>query len=131
MNVERNYIDGRHLKYNKEFYSTLDLFLFDKHLNKYYFCKNGAADSYLIKDNKVCFKGNSLPLGIVDNIDVFLQEIKIEKGDVIVMASDGVEDKSFIGLEVVNMNNLQKACEKIIGNEEVKDDKTVFVIKIC
>ena len=118
-------------KYNKEFYSTLDLFLFDKHLNKFYFCKNGAADSYLIKDNKVCFKGNSLPLGIVDNIDVFLQEIKIEKGDVIVMASDGVEDKSFIGLEVVNMNNLQKACEKIIGNEEVKDDKTVFVIKIC
>ena len=85
----------------------------------------------MIKDNKVCFKGNSLPLGIVDNIDVFLQEIKIEKGDVIVMASDGVEDKSFIGLEVVNMNNLQKACEKIIGNEEVKDDKTVFVIKIC
>ena len=47
------------------------------------------------------------------------------------MASDGVADKSFIGLEVLNMNNLQKVCEKLIGNGEVKDDKTVFVIKIC
>ena len=118
-------------KYNKECYSTLDLFLFDKYLNKFYFCKNGAADSYLIRDNKTCFKGNSLPLGIVDNIDVFLQEVEVEKGDVLVMASDGVADKSFSGLEVLNMNNLQKVCEKLIGNGEVKDDKTVFVIKIC
>ena len=118
-------------KYNKELYSTLDLFFFDKKVNKFYFCKNGAADSYLIRDKKVCFKGNNLPLGIVDNISVNLQEVEIQKDDILVMASDGVEDKRFIGLELVKMSNLQKVSEKIIGKEEVKDDKTVFVIKIC
>jgi serine phosphatase RsbU (regulator of sigma subunit) len=85
----------------------------------------------LIRDKKVCFKGNNLPLGIVDNISVNLQEVEIQKDDILVMASDGVEDKRFIGLELVKMSNLQKASEKIIGKEEVKDDKTVFVIKIC
>lgn len=118
-------------RYNKDFYSTLDLFVYDKKTDKFYFCKNGAADSYLVNKDKSCVKGNNLPLGIVDNIDVCLQEINVEKDDVVIMTSDGVEDKKFIGIEMIKMNNLQKVCEKIIGDEEVKDDKTVFVIKIC
>lgn len=123
-----NVLKGR---YNRDFYSTLDLFVYDKKIDKFYFCKNGAAASYLVNKDKSCVKGNNLPLGIVDNIDICLQEIKVEKNDIVIMTSDGIEDKKFIGIEMVKMNNLQKVCEKIIGDEEVKDDKTVFVIKIC
>lgn len=116
-------------KFEKESYSTLDLFVCDKLNNKYYFCKNGASNSYLFSNQKSVIRGNTLPIGIVENMQFKIEEIAIKKGDCVVMTSDGIGE---IMIEKIKINNVQKISERIVNQEDViNDDKTVFVIKIC
>ena len=116
----------------KDSYSTIDVFLYDKINNKFYFYKNGANDSYLFNDNKTLIKGSGLPLGIVDNFEFKLQEIKFGKGDYLVMLSDGVKEVTLLDMEKIKNRSLQKMSEDIIGKDDnLDDDRTVFVIKIC
>lgn len=119
-------------KYNKECYSTLDLFVYDKLEEKFYVCKNGANCSYLIGKEKKVVNGNKLPLGIVEKVDFDIEEINVKKNDLFIMYSDGVGDDCFLGVENIAESNPQKISEIIVDKEKsIKDDKTVFVIKIC
>lgn len=119
-------------RYQKERYGTLDLFAYDKFLNKFYFCKNGACDSYVFGREKRVIKGNALPLGIVDKNDFSVLEVELEKGELVIMASDGVSEKSIDCIMKVRGKSEQNICECIIKKESgINDDKTVFVIKIC
>ena len=119
-------------KYNKDTYSTLDLFICDKLKNKYYICKNGANDSYLINKNKEVVKGNDLPMGIVDKNEYVVKEVDLNKGDMVIMVSDGVGELDVLKLDRWKNKNCQKLSEMIIGmSEDINDDKTVFVIKVC
>ena len=119
-------------KYNKECYSTLDLFIYDKLEEKFYICKNGASSSYLIGKEKRIINGNKLPLGIVEKVEFDIEEISLNKGDLIIMCSDGVGENCFLDMENIVKSNPQKISEIILDNEKsIKDDKTVFVIKIC
>jgi serine/threonine protein phosphatase PrpC len=119
-------------KYSKECYSTLDLFVFNKFEGKFYFCKNGASDSYLFNGESEIIHGNKLPLGIVDKLEIEFKEIFLKKGDCLVMASDGVSENNIKGIKEMLNKNSQKLSEIIIReNDSVIDDRTVFVIKIC
>jgi len=119
-------------KCDKESYSTLDVFLYDKINGKFYFCKNGANDSYLFNKNKEVIRGNGLPLGIVDTLEFELQEINFNRGDYLVMVSDGVKEVTLLDMEKIKNKNPQKMSEEIINKDyNLDDDRTVFVIKIC
>jgi serine phosphatase RsbU (regulator of sigma subunit) len=119
-------------KYSKDNYSTLDLFIYDKLENKYYMCKNGASDSYLVGENRMIIKGNDLPLGIIDKKEYVSREIKLSKGDLLFMVSDGVGELDLVKLDKFKNKNCQKISEIIMNmNDDICDDKTVFVIKVC
>lgn len=119
-------------KYSKDNYSTLDLFVCDKLSEKYYVCKNGASDSYLLGERKEVIKGNELPLGIIDKKEYVTKEINLCKGDMLLMASDGVGELDVLKLDKIKNKNCQKISEMIIDmSDEINDDKTVFVIKVC
>jgi stage II sporulation protein E len=124
-----NVLRGR---YERECYSTLDLFVYDKKNCKFYSCKNGAGNSYVFgKENKI-IKSSKLPIGIVDKTKFEMEEISVYKGDFFVMVSDGVGDDWISEFDKIKNKNPQKISEYIVGCDSViKDDKTVFVIKIC
>ena len=110
----------------------MDLFIYDKKVNKFYVCKNGSSETYLFKDKKEVIQGNKLPLGIVDNLEFEMKELYLNRGDFVVMASDGVSDIDMIGFELLKNKHIQKISDTIVNKGDVvKDDKTVFVIKIC
>lgn len=119
-------------RYQRERYGTLDLFVYDKFLNKFYFCKNGASDSYIFGKEKRVVKGNALPLGIVDKKDFSVLEVDLDIGDLVVMVSDGICENSIDCVKEMKGKSEQSICDCIIKKEGViNDDKTVFVIKIC
>ena len=120
------------IKYNKDYYSTLDLFVYDKINEEFYFYKNGASDAYVVGKENIKIKGSQLPLGIIDNITFKSEKINTSKGDCIVMVSDGVGELSFDDIEKIKGKECQKISEIILKQEKkIIDDRTVFVIKVC
>lgn len=117
-------------KYAREGYSTLDLLIYDKDLDKFFVSKNGANDSYLINKEKNVIKGSGLPIGIVENLKIEKREMVFVKGDCYVMVSDGVAENSVKNIDIGK--SVQRISDDIIRCDSyVNDDKTVFVIKIC
>lgn len=116
-------------EYSKEGYTTLDLFVFDKIDNKFYFSKNGACDSYVLRDDNVLvIEGNDLPLGIIDKIDSSVHSLEIEDNDYIVMVSDGVSESC---LRKCKSKDPSKMVKEIIERQkEINDDASVLVINI-
>ena len=88
---------------------------------------------------------NSLPLGILNNVEVSVFDKDISDGDIFIMCTDGVidskeeeqGDKWFIKLlKNISTNNVQKMAD-ILLNEAVdnnygicKDDMSVIVVKV-
>jgi len=73
-----------------------------------------------------------LTLGIVDTLEFELQEINFNRGDYLVMVSDGVKEVTLLDMEKIKNKNPQKMSEEIINKDyNLDDDRTVFVIKIC
>ena len=119
-------------KYDKDNYTTLDLFVYDKYEEKFYFCKNGASSSYVVGEDMQVIQGNKLPLGIIDKAEFEFSEVKVNKGDCVVLASDGIGEIGFENICKVKKKEAQKISEILINKgKEIRDDKTVFVIKIC
>ncbi|MHB1314031.1 MAG: SpoIIE family protein phosphatase [Christensenellales bacterium] len=76
-----------------ETFATLDLCLMDMVTREAEFIKAGAAPSYLIRKGIVReINGASLPVGIVREMKPAVVSCSLERGDVIVMASDGIID---------------------------------------
>ena len=118
-------------KYERDFYTTLDVLLLDKEKETFYSIKCGASDSYIVNERVSIVKGNDLPLGIVDVGDFSLKKVELYKGDVFVLCSDGVSEKSVVDNVYNKKENMQELSDLIIRDGVVVDDKTVFSIKIC
>ncbi len=117
---------------NKDSYATFDLLVYDKYMGEFYFCKNGACNSYVFNDNGVMVvDGNDLPVGIVDKIEVSFNKVDLNVGDYIIMASDGVSEEKIRSFKKLKGNNVQKMAKEVLGrNEELLDDETIIVLKI-
>lgn len=128
-----------------DIYASLDASVLDLYSGKLEILKSGACTTY-IKNKKEIIKieSKSLPVGIVENIELYSETAEIKDGDIIVMFSDGILDensslsKDWIEdfLKNVSTNNVQKIADLIVAEAIdnsygiAHDDMTVIVSKI-
>lgn len=135
------------LKSNEENFSTIDVTIIDQHTGIAEFIKLGAASSFILRGGEVIsIKADTLPVGILNDVDMDIHTEQLQDGDVIIMVTDGMlvsehdflekEDtfKHFI-LEADSDNPqymadyLMKKVTGLLGESET-DDMTVVVAKI-
>lgn len=79
------------VKSEDETLATIDAVKIDLHTGKTEFFKAGASNSFVCKGKKVYSFGKpSMPLGILREIEFNKEETTLDKGDVLLMMSDGV-----------------------------------------
>ena len=133
------------LKNTEDNFSTLDICIVDLYTGFCEFIKIGASTTFLIRDNSVkLIKSSSLPMGIVNKLDLELSSKKLRKNDIILMLTDGVldnldgyEDKENVirnklkNMELKDPSHIANAIlEESISSNDIKDDMTVLVTKI-
>ncbi|MBR2787015.1 MAG: SpoIIE family protein phosphatase [Clostridia bacterium] len=132
----------------EDMYATLDVTIVDLYTENMEFVKNGACPTYVKRNKNVqLLKSISMPTGILDNIDLIVYDKDIEKGDIIVMCTDGIIESNSdyqnkdlwlkYLLEEINVDDVQKIADIIISEAidndygKEKDDMTVIVAKVC
>lgn len=135
------------LKSEEERFATIDMSIIDLYGGKSQFIKIGAAPTFIKRNNKVdIVNSQSLPIGILKDVDFNIYEEHLDDGDFIIMMSDGILDanqesedkegwmKSII--ENIDSLNPQKIADEIIeqslkiSEEKDRDDMTVLVTKV-
>ncbi len=129
------------LKSEDESLSTLDVLLFDLYSGKIEIKKSGAAPSFLKRGRRVSkVQMQSLPLGIVGNVEVSSLQTSLKEGDTVIMASDGIcslKDNEIEGIIKKNDGVTPKTLAKLLGDaaaekagDKKRDDITVLVIQL-
>lgn len=73
--------------------AAVDMALIDKYSGTCQFLKMGAACTYIKKGNWVeCIRSTSLPMGVLEDVDVETITKKLYNGDFVIMVSDGMID---------------------------------------
>ena len=133
------------LKFSEnEKFSTVDLSSIDLYTGEIEFMKVGAVASFIKSGSKVVsINSKTLPIGILDKVDVEISKKRVKNGDMIIMISDGISESISIEqsdwiFEFINGfdNSNPKAMAdgliekaKELGGK-VKDDMTVLVSKV-
>ena len=124
------------LKSQDETLSTLDTAVFDLYSGSVSFKKAGAAPSFLRRGKRISkIEMGSLPLGILGESAVRSAEIRLSRGDIVVLGSDGMCALSDNEIERILRKNETASPEELaqmIGKaakekENQKDDITVLV----
>ncbi len=128
------------LKSEEETLATLDAAIFDLYNGSVSIKKAGAAPSFLKRSKKVSkIEMGSLPLGILGDAKVRSASLRLSKGDILVMGSDGLCSLSDNEIERIikrsegNIDALAKELGRAAGEKEGKaaeDDITVIVTKM-
>ncbi|MFZ7121648.1 MAG: stage II sporulation protein E [Eubacteriaceae bacterium] len=134
------------LRNDKEVFSTLDYVIFDQFTGEAEFNKIGAAITLIIKNNQVkLIRGQSLPVGILNEINIESVSLQLNKGDFIIMMTDGIfecyDNPENVELWIINaINNIrsknpQKIAKELFEQflaicENPKDDITILVGKV-
>lgn len=78
-----------------ESFATLDMLMVDLYTGELDFIKVGSAPSFIKRGKKVgVVTSNSIPIGILDNLDVVSEKRALYPHDMLVMVSDGVLEAS-------------------------------------
>ena len=135
------------LRSTEETFATVDLAVIDLNTAETDFLKIGAAPSFIKRDNKVSLvKSSSLPIGILNNIQMETVKKVLQSGDMLVMVSDGVldsrqdmmdkEDWLIDFLENLLIEDPQDIADLILWHAKnnsggrILDDMTVVVVNM-
>lgn len=135
------------LKSNDEIFTTLDISLLDLYTGKLQLIKTGAASTFIKRKDKVdIVSSQSLPVGILKDVDFQGYETYLEDGDFLIMMSDGLLEANIetdnkeewmkdviMNIDTVNPETLANSILKIseeLSNGDIKDDMTVLVTKM-
>lgn len=81
------------MRSTEESFATLDAVVIDQFTGQASFLKVGSAPSFLLRGREVqVIRSNTLPVGIVQQVDVGVEQWQMEPGDVIVLVTDGLLD---------------------------------------
>lgn len=136
------------LKFSEEEnFCTMDISNIDLYTGKCNFIKVGSADSFIKKGRDIdIINSNTLPVGVMDDIDIQTVEKKLSDGDMIVMVSDGVLDYSsevlgktdwiveflkdtiFTDPKELSLKLMERALE--LSGGKAKDDMSIAVSKV-
>lgn len=131
----------------EEKFSTVDLSSIDLYTGEIEFMKVGAVASFIKSGSKVeVIKSRTLPMGVLDKVDIDIIKKRVKNGDIIVMLTDGVLDYNSEAagrvdwvvdfLENTNCSNPKDLVDKLIEKSKelsggkVKDDMTAVVSKV-
>ena len=125
----------------------MDITLVDEYTGIAEFLKLGASTSFLVRDEEVTtIKASSLPIGILDRVDIVSCKKQLKDGDMVIMVTDGIlESKNdFLNKEETfkhfireaKSNNpqylasylLEKTRNLLAGEEN--DDMTIIVARV-
>jgi len=133
------------LKFSEnEKFSTVDLSSIDLYTGEIEFMKVGAVASFIKSGNRVVsINSKTLPIGILDQVDVEVSKKRVKNGDIIIMMSDGISDCNSIGdndwlfeyIEDFENSNPKAMAEGLMEKSKelggkAKDDMTVLVSKV-
>ena len=127
---------------DSDMYATIDAAIMDLYTGNVEFIKNGACNTYIkTKQGVQTIKEASVPLGMSTKVKMVEYDKDLEKGDIILMCSDGVQDSGENNwikniLSKMQTDNVQKMADIIIreaidnnfGN--AKDDMTIIIARV-
>ncbi len=125
---------------NGDMYATLDAALIDPCSATVKLAKHGAPPSYVLRRRKVhTLYAEALPVGILEAAASQTRQIKLERGDVFIMMTDGVSDALGSRLVATITDSIHggtaadNAAQAILASAMAggyDDDMTVLVAKI-
>ena len=132
------------LKSDAEAFVTMDLCIIDLTTGQAEFIKTGAEPSFIMRGREVdTVKASSLPIGVVAGIDAESTSRRMKDGDVIVMVTDGIENRDSGSMwisEFIEKSDIQETenglADKILNHAikqndgKVKDDMTVLSVRL-
>lgn len=132
------------LRSPEENFATIDMTVLDLYTAGAEFAKIGACPGFVVREHQIgTIRANSLPVGIVHEVEVCTVSKQLDDGDLIVMVTDGVLEACDGGkkneewlLEVLReISGLkpQEVAELIVNLAQTasrRDDMTVLVAKI-
>ena len=132
------------MKSANEAFATVDMCVIDLYSGEAEFIKNGAEPSYIKRGSAAeTVRAASLPVGVIQDMEIETFAHRLCGGDVIVMLSDGLQMKK--GHEDWIKNFVEEAdpempaqeladrimdMAKTLCGEDIRDDMTVMVMKL-
>ena len=140
-NMLNGFLCTRLQKNISECSATLDLFELDLMNGHASFYKCGAAPSYIFRHGRLFkLRSDSLPIGILNDVDMKIFDLDLSVGDIIVMMSDGVTGEGsecpwLFDLLAQNLPNrsLERTADLIVKYATAKgsyDDITVLLVRV-
>ncbi|MDR1690156.1 MAG: stage II sporulation protein E [Clostridiales bacterium] len=131
----------------EESFSTLDICSLNLHSGVADFIKIGAASTFILRGSEVYLvKSSSLPMGMLNTVDLEVSVKKLKDNDIILMLTDGVldvfaddelkEQNMMRFLRTVKYINPQDIADSVLEEakrlsvSEVKDDMTVLAARV-
>jgi stage II sporulation protein E len=131
----------------EEKFSTVDVNNIDLYTGDAEFMKVGAVASFIKSGSKVeVIRSKTLPMGILDKVDIDIVKKRVKNGDIIVMLTDGVLDYNNEAagkvdwvvdfLQTTSCSSPKELVDELIEKAQelsggkVKDDMTVIVSKV-
>lgn len=126
----------------REMYATMDLCVVDLHSGETAFEKLGACASFIVREGEVRSIGaDTLPVGVLENVESRSLRMTLRAGDVVIMMTDGVADAYPGGEEALRAAiarlywlHPQAVGEKLIagalGDGQARDDMAVLCARV-
>jgi len=135
------------LKSNEDSFSTLDICSVDLYTGVSEFIKIGASSTFILRGEEVqVIRSSSLPMGILNTVDVEVTNKRLRDGDIIVMVTDGLteiydsesdKEKWIVdALSSFKSNNPQDIADYLLreaktrSNGIIKDDMTIMAARL-
>jgi stage II sporulation protein E len=124
-------------------YTALDLSVVDLKTCSADFIKYGSPYGFIVGEQGIrIVEGNTLPLGIINELKPSVCSAELNDGDIILLLSDGVSDAFSSSGEIIDFlrtipaKNPQTLADQILitalrkNNHEKKDDMTALAVRV-